>query len=163
MTEAIIVIAAFVGGLLVAVAAVPRAGRASMGLAPLRSGFSLPRLPREALLPYYPIPVPDGATHVNFMMVGMGQAGSVYSLICQPIEKASVEAHAAKIAIDPVIQRSLELESDLIERGCSPITDIRFCVSKVDDEGTEKWWSGSRWVGRWDKRAAVFDIWGTRY
>jgi hypothetical protein len=162
MTEAAVVIAVFVLGLVVASTLVNRSGNAQMGVAPIRPRVGLPYRHPASRLPYYPLPVPDDATHVAWVMMGQGQNGTVYSLAVQDILAAEMACRAARHTYDPVIQQMIVLESDLVGRGCNSTGDLRFCLARVDDEGTEHWWSGSRWVKRWHRDAALFDVWGER-
>jgi hypothetical protein len=149
-------------GFLCAVTLVPRAGRTAAGLAPRRSGYSLPEPRQAARIPYYPLPLPDEATHVAFVMMGETEHGSVYSLSVQPIEDAEQEVRRAVSWADPPIQKAIQLEDDLHARGCRTAGDLRFCVVKIDADGNQRWWSGRKWVPRWHRDAALFDIWGDR-
>jgi hypothetical protein len=162
MTELLLAGILLAFGFLCAVTLMPRAGRAASGLAPRRSGYSLPEPSKSARIPYYPLPLPAEATHVAFVMMGTAEHGIVYSLSVQPIAEAERDVSRAKSWVDPPILRAIQLEDDLQSRGCTTAGDVRFCLVRIDAEGTERWWSGERWVPRWHRDAALFDIWGDR-
>jgi hypothetical protein len=160
MIEAAIVFGAFVIGLAIAATILPRGGNARMGIAPIRSGFSIGD--RFSRLPYYPLPIPEDATHIAWVMMGQGADGVVYSLAVQDLDAAKSEVRQSKHSHDPVITQMMMLEADLNSRGCQSTSDLRFCLARVDDDGNEHWWSGSKWVRRWHRDAALFDVWGER-
>lgn len=167
MTEGLLVGLLLGAGIMVAVFLIPRSSAAMM-VAPRRSGFRLPEsLTVDACdgrgrIPYYPAPLPEDATHVAFIVMGQCEHGSVYSLAVQDIEAAAAEVQAATYSHDPVIRKMVELEDDLLTRGCSLKGDIHIAIVHADDDGTEKWWSGSKWVPRWHRSAALFNLWGER-
>lgn len=162
MTDLLLAAILLALGFLCAVTLVPRAGRATTGLAPRRSGYRLPQPRQDARIPYYPLPLPDEATHVAFVMMGQAEHGAVYTLSVQPIDEAEREVQQSVSWADPPIRKAIELEDDLQSRGCATRGDLRFCIVKIDGEGTERWWSGRKWVPRWHRDAALFDIWGER-
>jgi hypothetical protein len=78
----------------------------------------------------------------------------------QPIEEAIQQA--ANAAIAPVIAMAVSMEDELYWGGSKPTGDVRFGMARVDFPNDDRWWSGSRWVKKWHKEAALFDIWGNR-
>lgn len=162
MTEALLAVIALLLGMICAISLIGRRGHAASATAPLQSGYTLTRPVVRSRIPYYPLPVPEEATHVAFVMMGTAEHGQVYSLAVQSIAEAEKEVKSARAYCDPAIQKAIELEDDLTARGCETRGDVRFCLVQIDRDGNERWWSGRRWVPRWHKEAALFDIWGER-
>lgn len=160
MIEAMVALCTFGVGVCLALHLFPPGVR--KGKRPRNRGYTLPTARRDRRVPWYPAPVPDDATHVTYVAIGEGEDGRHYAITHQTITDAMREASVESNLVNPVIRRYAQLEEDLYARGCIPICEVRFLLSKQQD-GDERWWSGSKWVPRWHRDAAVFDIWGTQF
>jgi hypothetical protein len=125
-------------------------------------GYTLPTKRPDRIVPWYPQVVPPDATHMTYILVGEGPNGRTFALRNQTIAEAIQEAALETCLVTPVIRQMCALEDDLYQRGCQPVTEVRFVLTQHQDGG-ERWWSGRKWLPRWHRDAAVYDIWGTKF
>jgi hypothetical protein len=174
---AICVIALLLAISVIILAFVPRTGNAKLGLAPLGCPYSLPYWNKAGPLPYYQERIPVDATHVLWLMVGSCpvtvEAGNAtttvqrhktYSMMHQSLESAMIDISRFDRSrhMDFALSRALTMEDEMYSRGCRPVSDMLIGLARIDKDGNESWWTGSKWVSRWDPATLLFDIWGQR-
>jgi hypothetical protein len=77
------------------------------------------------------------------------------------VKSVREESDEADSAIGPIITRSIEMELDIIERGCKSATEIMYAIARIDRQGNECWLArDGSWVARWSEDSDIQNIFG---
>jgi len=105
--------------------------------------------------------VPWEATHIAWIMLGESDYGTVHTLSMQDIESVRRDIVTADSPLGPIIAKSIELEMDMLGRGCKAASEIMYAIARIDSSGNETWLStDGAWVARWSPSADVQNIFG---
>lgn len=105
--------------------------------------------------------IPGDATHIAWIMLGSCEHGTVHTLCLQDLNSLDADIKAASSPIGPCIVKSIELELDMRERGCTAASELMYAIARIDREGNETWLSNhGEWVCRWSKDADIQNIFG---
>ncbi len=124
-------------------------------------GSAADRIQQEHIVPWHDRELPWDATHIAWIMLGDGDMGTIHTLYLQTIESFREESDEADSPIGPIITRSIEMELDIIERGCKAATEIMYAIARIDQQGNECWLSrDGSWVARWHEDSDIQNIFG---
>jgi hypothetical protein len=124
-------------------------------------GSPAAKIQQERVIPWHDRELPWDATHIAWIMLGDGDLGRIHTLYLQTIESFREESDEADSAIGPIITRSIEMEMDIIERGCKSATEIMYAIARIDRQGNECWLAlDGSWVARWSEDSDIQNIFG---
>jgi hypothetical protein len=124
-------------------------------------GSAAARMQQEQVVPWHNRNLPYDATHIAWIMLGDGDMGRVHSLYLQSLESFREESAEADSAIGPIITRSIEMEMDMLDRGCKAATEIMYAIARIDTQGNECWLArDGSWVARWSNESDIQNIFG---
>jgi hypothetical protein len=105
--------------------------------------------------------LPWEATHIAWIMLGHGDYGTVHTLALQDLASLRADIISADSPLGPIIAKSIELEMDMLGRGCRAASEIMYAIARIDRAGNETWLSrDGDWVARWSSDADVQNIFG---
>jgi hypothetical protein len=105
--------------------------------------------------------IPPEATHIAWIMLGRSDYGTVHTLALQDIHSVRQDILEASSPMGPIITKSIELEMDMMGRGCIAASEIMYAIARIDRDGNERWLGrNGTWVSRWSPDADVQDIFG---
>lgn len=118
-------------------------------------------LARDRTILWHDQAIPWEATHIAWIMLGEGDYGTVHTLALQDIESLRQDILTADSPLGPIITKSIELEMEMLGRGCRAASEIMYAIARIDGSGNETWLSKDRsWVARWSEDADVQNIFG---
>lgn len=118
-------------------------------------------LARDRTILWHDQAIPWEATHVAWIMLGQGDYGTVHTLALQDIESLRQDILTADSPLGPIIAKSIEMEMDMLGRGCRAASEIMYAIARIDRAGNETWLSkDGDWVARWSADADVQNIFG---
>lgn len=105
--------------------------------------------------------IPLEATHIAWIMLGNSDYGTVHTLSMQDLDSVRQDIVTSDSPLGPIIAKSIELEMDMLGRGCRAASEIMYAIARIDGSGNETWLSkDGAWVARWSAEADVQNIFG---
>lgn len=105
--------------------------------------------------------IPWEATHIAWIMLGQSDYGTVHTLALQDLESLRQDIVTSDSPLGPIIAKSIEMEMDMLGRGCRAASEIMYAIARIDSAGNETWLSkDGDWVARWSPDADVQNIFG---
>lgn len=125
------------------------------------SGSPVAKVAQQRNLLWHSQLIPPEATHIAWIMLGRTDYGTVHTLALQDIQSVRRDIVEANSPIGPIITKSIELEMDMMTRGCTSSSEIMYAIARIDRDGSERWLArDGTWVSRWSPDADVQDVFG---